>query len=109
MTVPVEVLATGQQFMGFGIHPDTKAPYRWPECSPLDVPLHELPIVSRDRCEAFVAAAEDYLRKAGGQSTADRRDIEREGRKVAGLMRNQTPSRDLVEEAVARASGACRY
>ena len=36
----IEVLATGQQFVAFGIHPDTKAPYHWPECSPLDVPLH---------------------------------------------------------------------
>ena len=44
----VEVLATGQQFVGFGIHPGTKAPYHWPECSPLDVTLHELPVVSRD-------------------------------------------------------------
>ena len=34
-------------------------------------------------------------------STADRREIEREGRKAAGLKRNQAPSRELVEEAVA--------
>lgn len=97
----VEVLATGQQFVAFGIHPDTKAPYHWPECSPLDVPLHELPPVTRDRCAAFIAAAETYLRKVGGYSTADRREIEREGRKAAGLKRNQAPSRELVEEAVA--------
>jgi hypothetical protein len=97
----VEVLATGQQFVGFGIHPDTKAPYRWPECSPLDVPLRDLPMVSRDRCAAFVAAAGDYLRKAGGQTTTDRRDIERDGRKVAGLKRQEVPSRALIEEAVA--------
>lgn len=97
----VEILATGQQFVAFGIHPDTKAPYHWPEGSPLDVPLHELPVVSRDGCEAFIAAAEKYLRKVGGYSTADRREIEREGRKAAGLKRNQAPSRELVEEAVA--------
>jgi len=97
----IEVLATGQQFVAFGIHPDTKAPYRWPECSPLDVPLHALPPVTKERCEAFITAAETYLRKVGGQSTADRREIEREGRKVAGLKRNQAPSRELVEEAVA--------
>lgn len=97
----VEVLATGQQFVAFGIHPDTKAPYHWPECSPLDVPLHDLPPVSQERCAAFISAAETYLRKVGGQSTADRREIEREGRKAAGLKRNQAPSRELVEEAVA--------
>lgn len=97
----VEVLATGQQFVAFGVHPDTKAPYHWPECSPLDVPLHELPGVSRDGCAAFIAAAEDYLRKVGGQTTADRREIDREGRKAAGLKQKEAPSRALIEEAVA--------
>ena len=33
-----EILATGQQFVAFGIHPETLAPYRWSEASPLDVP-----------------------------------------------------------------------
>lgn len=97
----VEVLATGQQFVAFGVHPDTKAPYHWPECSPLDVPRHELPVVSRDGCAAFIAAAEDYLRKVGGQTTADRREIDREGRKAAGLKQKEAPSRELIEEAVA--------
>lgn len=97
----VEVLATGQQFVGFGIHPDTKAPYHWPECSPLDVPLHELPVVSQDRCASFIAAAEEYLRKVGGQTTGDRREIDREGRKAAGLKQKEAPSRELIEEAVA--------
>lgn len=97
----VEILATGQQFVAFGIHPETKAPYRWPESSPLDVPLHELPPVTKEQCAAFIAAAEAYLRQVGGSSTADRREIEREGRKAAGLKRNQAPSRELVEEAVA--------
>ena len=97
----VEVLAIGQQFVAFGIHPDTKEPYHWPECSPLDVPLHELPLVTNEQCEEFIAAAEKYLRKVGGHSTADRRKIEREGLKAAGLNRNQAPSRELVEEAFA--------
>ncbi len=97
----VEVLATGQQFVGFGIHPDTKAPYQWPERSPLDVPLHDLPIVSRDACAAFIAAAEDYLRKAGGQTTSERRDMDREGRKLAGLKPKEAPSHDLIADAVA--------
>ena len=97
----IEILAAGQQFVAFGIHPETKAPYRWPESSPLDVPLRELPAVSKERCQDFIATAEKYLRKVGGQSAADRREIEREGRKAAGLRRNQTPSRELIEEAVA--------
>jgi hypothetical protein len=97
----VEVLTTGQQFVGFGIHPDTKAPYHWPERSPLEVSLQDLPIVSRDTCAAFIAAAEDYLRKVGGQTTSERRVMDREGRKLAGLKPKEAPSPDLIAEAVA--------
>ncbi|MFC0202070.1 PriCT-2 domain-containing protein [Paracoccus rhizosphaerae] len=97
----IEILATGQQFVGFGVHPDTRAPYVWPEASPLDVPMSDLPLLDQDRARRFVDAADRYLRAAGGQTAADRRDIDREGRKVAGLKRNQTPSRQLVEEAFA--------
>jgi putative DNA primase/helicase len=96
----VEVLATGQQFVGFGIHPDTKAPYHWPERSPLEVPLADLPAVSKESCAAFIAAADTYLRQHGGQSKADMRDVEREGRKAAGLRRLEAPSFALVEEAL---------
>lgn len=97
----VEVLATGQQFVAFGIHPGTKAPYHWPDRSPLDVPLTDLPVVTRDTCAAFIAAAEEALRKAGGQTSAERRDIDREGRKVAGLKPKEAPSQDLIAEAIA--------
>ncbi len=96
----VEVLATGQQFVGFGIHPDTRAPYHWPERSPLEVAMADLPPVSKDSCAAFIAAADKYLRQHGGQSKADTRDVEREGRKAAGLRRLEAPSFALVEEAL---------
>lgn len=97
----VEVLATGQQFVGFGIHPDTRQPYRWPECSLLDVSFPKLPEVTQERIARFVAAAEDHLRTAGGETAAGRRDIEREGRRVAGLKQKENPPRELIEEAVA--------
>lgn len=97
----VEVLATGQQFVAFGIHPGTKAPYHWPDRSPLDVPQADLPAVSRDTCAAFIAAAEEALRRAGGQTCNERRDIDREGRKVAGLKPKEAPSQDLIAEAIA--------
>ena len=92
----VEVLATGQQFVGFGIHPDTKAPYHWPERSPIEIALADLPAVSKESCAAFIAAADAYLRKMGGQTKADTRDVERDGRKVAGLRRLEPPSFALV-------------
>lgn len=44
--LPLEVLARGQQFVAYAIHPDTGQPYIWPEESLLDVPLAKLPAVS---------------------------------------------------------------
>jgi hypothetical protein len=96
----VEVLATGQQFVGFGIHPGTREPYYWPDSSPLDVPLASLPTIDHSLCSAFITAADQYLRRVGGQTTTERRDIDREGRKIAGLKHQDAPSRELVEEAV---------
>jgi hypothetical protein len=58
------------------------------------------PPFPRDRCAAFITAADAYLRQHGGQTKADTRDVEREGRKVAGLRRREPPSSELVEEAL---------
>jgi putative DNA primase/helicase len=63
----IECLATGQQFVAFGIHPGTRQPYHWPYASPLDVPLSELPVVTEAQACAFVAEAELLLRAAGGR------------------------------------------
>jgi hypothetical protein len=100
--VRVEVLATGQQFVGFGIHPDTKVEYIWPDRSPLEVPTSDLPAVTAEQCAAFVQSADTLLRQAGGESRNERKEIEREGRKAAGLNIREKPSREIVAEALAR-------
>lgn len=96
----VEVLATGQQFVAFGVHPTTKSDYGWPDRSPLDVPAAELPLITSEQCGVFIAQAEALLRRSGGETRAERRQVEREGRKVAGLGRNDQPSREIVAEAL---------
>jgi hypothetical protein len=68
----VEVLGKGQQFVAFGIHPDTKAPYRWESASPLDVPMRDLPVVTRDQLLDLVAAVEKLLRTKGGLTKQER-------------------------------------
>lgn len=95
----VEVLATGQQFVGYGIHPGTRADYLWPDRSPLDVLATELPAVTADQCAAFVRDAESLLRRAGGETRAERREIQREGRKVASF--DGRTSREVVADALA--------
>jgi hypothetical protein len=96
----VEVLATGQQFVGFGTHPDTKADYTWPGKSPLEVPAAELPVISRDMCVDFIRQAERLLRAAGGETKSERRKTDQEGRRAAGLGRDEKPSREIVAEAL---------
>lgn len=102
IVVRVEILATGQQFVGFGIHPDTKGEYLWPDQSPLEVPAADLPVVTAEQCVAFVSQAETILRSIGGQTRAEIKGVERAGRKAAGISANaqDVPDRDLIASAL---------
>ena len=64
----IEVLGRGQQFVAFGIHPDTQRPYEWIGPNPCDVPLEQLPIVTEAQCREFVSKAKALLLKAGATS-----------------------------------------
>jgi putative DNA primase/helicase len=61
----VEILATGQQMVGFGIHPGTRRPYEWPQASPVTHALSEVPETTPEALVGFVAAAGGILRAAG--------------------------------------------
>jgi hypothetical protein len=61
----IEVLGKGQQFVAFGIHPDTGAPYDWHGASPLEVPEADLPAIDAATVDAFLEAAEAVLAAAG--------------------------------------------
>jgi hypothetical protein len=61
----VEVLGRGQQFVAFGTHPDTGKPYTWLTQTPLEVPLADLPEITPDTIDAFVAEAEAFLASRG--------------------------------------------
>ena len=67
----IEVLAKGQQFVAYGIHPDTRTEYEWPEAGPDVVPLHDLPSVRADAIKAYLASAEVLIREAGGRSVKE--------------------------------------
>jgi hypothetical protein len=72
-TTEVEVMGDGQQVVAFGIHPDTHKEYEWPEQSPLDIPVDDLPLITAENLKAFVAAAERMIRDAGGRTDAERK------------------------------------
>jgi hypothetical protein len=63
----IEILGDGQQFIAFGIHPDTGEPYRWNGGGdPLTIKAEELPPIDEATARAFVVAAEAMLVEAGG-------------------------------------------
>jgi hypothetical protein len=66
--VQVEILGAGQQFVAYGIHPDTNREYEWPESGPDVVRLADLPVVTETALREFVAAVEDMLRAVGGRT-----------------------------------------
>lgn len=101
----VEVLARGQQFVGFGVHPETQAPYRWPDASPLTVDFADLPEVTEGALRQFVAEAEEILREAGASTRRERkqegRKREDKGRRAAGFKASERPDRATIEDALA--------
>jgi len=61
----VEVLAEGQQFVAFGLHPDTGQPYSWPNDSLEDFPVDKLPLIGPDGIKWFLERAEATLAEYG--------------------------------------------
>jgi predicted P-loop ATPase len=66
--VQVEILGDGQQFVAYGVHPDTGREYEWTRSGPDVVPLVELPAVTETQCRQVLAEAEAMLRAAGGRT-----------------------------------------
>lgn len=63
----IEVLGLGQQFVAFGLHPDTGQPYSWLDGeTPLDFTLEDLPLVDEEMMKAFLAEAAPGPQRASG-------------------------------------------
>lgn len=61
----VEALGTGQQFVAFGMHPETGMPYEWFGPSPLKIRFDDLPLIEPDDLDRFLERAEDILAETG--------------------------------------------
>ena len=67
----IEVLGLGQQFVAFGIHPDTGRPYDWPGGdNPLDWPMDAVPLVDGAAIEALLVELEPLTGPAPSGSRA---------------------------------------
>lgn len=64
-TAQVEILASGQQVVGWAIHPETGFPYLWPDGTLLDVRCCDLVEVTEAKVDAFLRAAGDVLARYG--------------------------------------------
>lgn len=69
----IEVLAAGQQFVAYGVHPDTGRGYAWPFDSPLDLERADLPLLSAEDAARVIAEAETILARAGTVVSTRRR------------------------------------
>jgi hypothetical protein len=63
----VEVLGIGQQFVAYGIHPETDQPYWWPMQMPVDVPVNELPRIGRSEIERYLKTIEPLIKTVTGE------------------------------------------
>ena len=54
---PLEVLCLGQQFVAYANHPDTGAPYAWPEEDLADIDITDLPEITAEAASAFLEEA----------------------------------------------------
>lgn len=54
---PIEVLGLGQQFVAYGIHPVTGKPYFWPDETPDNVDISELPVITEEMARKWAIAA----------------------------------------------------
>lgn len=61
----VEILGDGQQFVAFGIHPDTGKAYQWGMDDPIFTPAESLPDLSRDKAVALIDAISSMVIEAG--------------------------------------------
>jgi len=61
---PLEVLCLGQQFVAYATHPDTGAPYAWPDEGLADLDISDLPEITADAAASFLDEAYGLLPEA---------------------------------------------
>jgi hypothetical protein len=61
----VEALGVGNQFVAYGVHPETRRDYEWFDGSPAEISLKELPTISPEQVDAILSQAEEYFAAHG--------------------------------------------
>lgn len=96
----IEVLGKGNQFVAYGIHPDTQQPYRWHGLDPTDNLLgivSRLPKIAEVEIEDFL----NWVKSNYGPNDPQKKLSESEAEVIQPIsidLGNQSPSRDEVRE-----------
>jgi Primase C terminal 2 (PriCT-2)/Bifunctional DNA primase/polymerase, N-terminal len=69
----LEFLASGQQFVAFGIHPDTGKPYTWDGGEPGEVKVTDLPPITEAEARELMEDAADLLCTEHGYKRASKK------------------------------------
>ena len=86
----IEFLANGQQFVAFGIHPDTREPYRWRGSEPGNVKWNELPPITAAEASALVDNVVAEIEKFGyrrGNEKPLSKDVAANWENIGGIYR----------------------
>jgi len=80
----LELLAKGQQVVGFGIHEDTHKPYSWFGGEPGTIKREELPTLSEEQAEKLVEDAVKLLVRDHGYKRAKQKPKKADGAAATG-------------------------
>jgi AAA domain/Primase C terminal 2 (PriCT-2)/Bifunctional DNA primase/polymerase, N-terminal len=74
----LEILGKGQQFVAYGIHPDTNKPYEWTGLEePLNIRADQLPILTAEMREQAITAFEELCEARGWQRKGRSKGVQR--------------------------------
>lgn len=98
----IELLGSGQQFVAYGIHPDTKQPYRWvnEELQPTRIEPNQLALLKEKDVEALLGIL-DWAAKEYGMLEVQSKSKSHEGE--GGFADYRPPKMDVTKEQIERA------
>lgn len=104
-THKLEILGAGQQFVAYGIHPDTHKPYKWISVDdPLDTDMSDLPLLKAAYAEEIVDKFCEMCEERGWtqiQASREARTIDSKGSGLEEWKRPVTMSEASIDEVLA--------
>lgn len=103
----VEILADGQQFAAYHVHPDTHLPYSWPGQQPNSCPSGSLPTLSPEQAneiiKAFEAIASEQVRDGRWRVVSESTAVAIPASQESWLLTHRAPTQNANEENIRRA------